>query len=142
MMTIAQEARTNVGSLIRAGLLAAVVAALGNVLVLLVSQSALGLDIVIPAQPGSTQLMTLSIPVVIGVSAVSALGATLLLALLQRFTARALRIFQIIGVLFLLVSFAPVVGVPADTGVLVVLGLMHIVAGAAIIGILSRAYSE
>lgn len=139
-MTIAQDARSTTGELIKAGLLAAVVAALGNILVLFVSQSIGGLSIEIPAQPGSTQLMPLSVPAVIGASAVPALGATLLLAILGRLTDRALRIFQIIGVLFLLVSFAPVLGVPAGTSVLIVLGLMHAFAGVAIIGILSRAY--
>lgn len=138
-MTSMQTSRSSANSMIRAGALAAIVAALGNVVVLLLSQNLLGMIVQVSAQPGSSQLIPLSLGAVIGASVIPAIGATLLLALLDRFVARPVRIFQIIGVLFLLVSFAPVLSVPVDAGMKVVLGVMHIVAGGAIIGILSRA---
>ena len=84
-------------------------------------------------------LEALPATMVIIASAVPAVGATILLAILGKFLAQPIRIFWIISVLFLAISFAGPFTLPATVALLTKIGLalMHVVAGAAIVGILT-----
>ena len=141
MSTVSQsqtgQKEINIRKLGRAALLAGLIAAVGNLVVYFIAQGALGLSLMVTA-PGSTEL-TAVLPVqIVLASIVPAFGAAVLLALLMRFVKRPVRIFQIIGVIFLLASFGGPLNLPVPTSTIVTLELMHVVAGATIIWILSR----
>jgi hypothetical protein len=118
-----------------AGLLAAVVAAVANLVVFMIERMVLGLVLPVPQGAGG-ELAPLPASMVVGVSVVAAIGATLLLAILRRFVRQPLRWFQIIAALTLLLSFGGPFWLPADVATKVGLGVMHVVAAATIVGIL------
>ncbi len=70
---------------------------------------------------------------IIGASIMPAIFAAILLWLLRRYTGNGTRIFQIIAVIFLLVSFASPFAAAASTGIALWLNVMHLIAGASII---------
>ena len=120
------------------GLAAAVASALGNVIVYGLG-ALLSVPWFVPAGPGSTELMPLPIFAVILFSAVPAIVATIIYAILGKFLARPILIFWIISIVFLLVSFFPVITLPENVFLSTRIGLsiMHVVAGGAIVGILT-----
>lgn len=117
------------------GLVGGIIAAVANVIVLLIANG-MGVPMDIPAQPGTTTLIPLSAVQVGIASIVPALGAAGLLALLGRFTQRPITIFLAISAVFLLLSFVPLLGTPIVGSTKVVLGLMHLVAAVPIVGAL------
>jgi hypothetical protein len=74
---------------------------------------------------------------VIMASLVPAIAAAIFLAILAKFTSRAGLIFIIVSVLFLLVSFGGPFSLPVDLGTQLALSVMHLVAGLAIVGLLT-----
>lgn len=122
----------------RAGLLAVVVAAVANATVFALEKSLLALPMLIVLPP-ATQPAPLPWSMVIGVSVVAAIVATLLFAILVRITERPRRWFQIIAVIVLLASFWGPFSQPVDLGTQMALAAMHIVAALAIIAILTHA---
>jgi hypothetical protein len=122
------------GRLWWAGLLAAVVAAIGNIIVLLIT----GALFTVPAS-----FPPFAIGPVTFFSVVGVVGATAVFALLGRFTRRPIRWFWIISGVVLLLSFIPnIITLVGNTlpgtslaGV-VSLMVMHVVAAAAAVGIL------
>jgi len=133
----ARTERVAIRRLPLAALIAAVVAAVGNLVVFLVS-SVLGVSFDIPLNGPGTPAEPLPAIMVIIASAVPAFAAAALLALLGRFTTRPFRIFMIIAVVFGLLSFGGPASLPVGLSTIIALGLMHIVAGVAIVGVLSR----
>ena len=83
--------------------------------------------------PGTTELQALPFFPVIFASLIPAFVAAGLLALLVRFTARPVLIFQVISAVFLVLSFASPLAMPTDGGTKFALNLMHAVAAAAIV---------
>lgn len=120
----------------QAALLAAAVAALGNLLLLVIA-GLFGISILTPVPPEGTTIAPLTAGPVIISSVVPALAAALLLGLLGRFTASPLRAFYVIAVLFLLISFAGPLGLPVDATSKLLLNLMHVIAAAVIVGVLA-----
>lgn len=117
-------------------LLAAVVAGAANAIVFLIEKNVLGLPMLISTPP-ATDLAPLSLLMVVEVSVIAALAASLLVILLALFTMRPVRWFQIISVIFLLISFAGPFSVPVDMATQIALSVMHIVAAVAIVWIIS-----
>ena len=118
------------GRVSRAGLLAAILSAAANALVLSVASAFFGSIAVPPGQP-----LTLG-PVVVA-SAVGAVGAAIALAVMSRLVRRPIRVFRIIAVVVLLLSFLPIVlqGVAGPSaGTLI---LMHVVSAAIVVGLLT-----
>lgn len=110
-----------------AGLVAAVI----NAAVFLIGTStgAIPFNLIIP---NAGQPLTI-VPVLIS-SFVSAIGAGLLLALLNRFTKRPLLIFNVIAIAFLLFSFVTPFSIPnAPTSMIILLELMHVVVAGAVL---------
>lgn len=64
-----------------------------------------------------------------------------LLALLERFTARARAAWTVVALVVLLASFAPVLTAQATTGTRVSLAVMHVAVAAALIPLLARTSS-
>jgi FtsH-binding integral membrane protein len=125
-----------IGTYLRAGALAAVVAAIGGIVMWVIITSVLNIALVIPMPPDNVPT-PLPVFMVIMASVVPAIGATILLAILNRFTARGLTIFQIIAIVFLLLSLIGPFMLPVDTSVKLALVALHIVVGVAITGVLT-----
>jgi hypothetical protein len=86
--------------------------------------------------PGMNQPIT--VVLVIMNSFIPAILAAVLLALLNRFTRRPVRLFRIIAAVLLLISFVNPFTIPgAPPTMILALALMHIVAAAIIVGVLT-----
>lgn len=126
----------NARKLVSLAPLAGLIAAVLNAILFLIGSStgAIPADLIIP---NAGQPLTI-VPVLVA-SFVPAIAAGLLLALLNRFTKRPLRIFTIIAVAFLTFSFISPFSIPgAPVGMIVTLELMHVVVAGAVLLIFSR----
>ena len=119
----------------RARALAVVAAALAALAVWLVTDPLLGFDLAGPTRPGSQELMSITPALVAGTSLVVALAGWALLALLERFTARARTIWTAIALLVALLSLAGPLSALASTSAAnaVALALMHLAVAAVLI---------
>jgi len=129
--------RISFSRLLWVGPAAGVVAAVANLIVFVVAQNLVGIMLLGPAGPGSMEMIPIPAIMVVIMSVIPAIGATILLAVLGKFLARPIRVFWIISVVFLLISFASPLGLPVNVAVKVTLNLMHVVAAVAIVGILT-----
>jgi hypothetical protein len=119
-----------------AALAAGAAAAVLNLLVFLIASGPLGIALNV-IMPGSPDPQALS-PIAIIMSGIfPALGAAVLLALLNRFIKRPFFVFQIIALVFVLLSLGGVLPMPVAIAIKVVLSLMHFIAAGAIVGVLS-----
>jgi glucan phosphoethanolaminetransferase (alkaline phosphatase superfamily) len=118
---------------------AALVAAMGASLVVFLICT-YGFDMTMAlVDPATGEREVMGIKAIVGSNAVSTLGATLLFALLVRYTRRPLRIFHIVAGAVLLLSMIPVVFAPVNTGATrIVMAILHVVAALAIVVILGR----
>ena len=122
----------------RARALAVIAAALAALGVWLVTDPLLGIDLTGPTAPGSEQLQPITPAKVAGGSLIAALAGWALLALLERFTARARTIWTAIALLVALLSLAGPLSILASTEASVLaLALMHVVVAAVLIPILA-----
>jgi len=127
--------RIALGRLWWASLLAGIAAIVANVVVYFIASAAGAIpqSVLIPGmnQPITVVLVILN-------SFVPAILAAVLLALLNRFTRRPVRIFRIIAAVLLVLSFANPLTLPgAPLAMILALDLMHIVAAAIIVGVLT-----
>lgn len=127
--------RIALGRLWWASLLAGIAAIVANVLIYFIASAAGAIpqSVLIPGmnQPITVVLVILN-------SFVPAILAAVLLALLNRFTRRPVRIFRIIAAVLLVLSFANPLTLPgAPLAMILALDLMHIVAAAIIVGVLT-----
>ena len=135
-ITRRQPVRVVTGHIWLAGLLAAALAAVADIVI-----RAIG--IAVGAVPADYALLQPARIVV--VSLLAALVATGLLAALARWVRRPVRTFRIVAVVFLVISFLGPLGAgaatssggPASGGTIATMLLMHIVAAAIIIGVLT-----
>ncbi len=134
-MTIATNLNQKVGSagtVFKAALIGGGLAAVINLVIYFIF-SALGASFVVAGAPNNPSAIA-----AIFASIIPALGAAVLLLILGKIAPNsAVKIFTGVAVVFLLFSFGGILGAQ-DTTTLIALGLMHIVAGAAIIGSLVR----
>lgn len=121
------------------GIAAASVAAIANAMVFLII-TVLGAEVMV-APPGSVQAIPLGVLPVILSSFVPGVAATVLLYVLGRLTPKPLKAFWAISALFLLFSFNGPISLPVGGMNKAILGLMHVVAAASIVGILTK-YSD
>ena len=128
------RARIPAGKLWRAGLLAAAAAAVANMIIWAIERMLLGLALPVPQGAGN-EIAPLPVVMVVVVSAVAAIAATLLLAILNRFVQRPIRIFQGIAAVALLLSVGGPLSLPVDIANKVGLSAMHVAAAAAIVGV-------
>lgn len=124
-------------SLVRAGLLAILVAVIAGVATFLIATQVFNVNVLMP---DGTQMPIFA---VIGASFMGGLGGTILLALLRRFTARPVSLFRNIAIVFLVLSLLPPLTMPGlDTGTRLSMIAMHITVGAAVIGVLTTQVKE
>lgn len=140
--TVDTESPTHVGvnRLVKYGLLAVIVASVVNALARMAAFAAFDI-------PAEFALFPLGWGPVIASSAIGAIGATVVYGLLSRFVKRPNRTFTIIAAATLLLSLAGPLsmylappGVPGfPSSVLVTLAVMHVIAAAAIVSVLTQA---
>src|SRR3712207_1180250 len=123
--------RVPAARLLRVCALAAALSAGGNALVLAISSSLFG-PVVIPPDEAMT------IGQVMGTSAAGAVGAAVVFAAVSRFTRRAIFVFRGIAAAGLLLSFIPIALVGATGSSAGTLALMHAVAAATNVALLTR----
>ena len=130
------QSRSSVGRLAAAGATAAVVATVADVVVYSIGRAS-GVSMVMPYQWGQPPAV-LPISILVSTVLVAAILATITFGLLVRFTLNGVRIFQIVSVPALLVSFAGPLSLGQTAGsTKATLMAMHIVAAAAIVTALS-----
>ena len=119
------------------GLLAAASAVIANLVIFAISSNLFGVNLMVAPQ-GSTELIPLPVGLVIAVTAVPAVVATILFALIGRFVPRPVLVFRLLSAVVLLLSFGASLGLPVDVvAVKVILSLMHVVAAVTIVGFLT-----
>lgn len=129
------EERVAWSRLVPVGLLTALVAAVANGVVYLVAAEAAGAmpqEIVVNGQGPIT------LPMVATTSMLGAIAATIVYALVGWFARRPVRVFRIVAAVVLSLSFVPPFTIPDAPAVMVAtLLLMHVVAAAVIVGLLT-----
>jgi uncharacterized protein DUF6069 len=128
--TITAE-RIPAGRLLRVGVLAAVFSTIANALVLAVASSLFG-PVVIPPDE------TVTFGQVVAASVAGAVGAAVVFAAVGRFTWRPIRLFWGIAAVGLLLSFIPIALAGATGSSAGTLALMHVLAAATNVGLLTR----
>ncbi len=120
------------------GIVAGVVSAVGNLIFFFITSVA-GISYMIPIENPDV-LEPLPATVVAIASFVPAIGATILFALLGRFLSQGVRIFTIISIVFLVLSFAMPFTLPAAVPMAtkIALNVMHVISGVAIVGVLLK----
>lgn len=129
--TDARQGRAPASRLLRAGVLAALLSASANALVLAISSSVFG-PVVIPPDE------TLTIGRVMVASAGGAVGAVVLFAVSRRYARRPVSVFQGVAAVGLLLSFIPIVLVGVTGSSAGALATMHTVAAAISVVMLTR----
>lgn len=119
--------------ILRAGAIGAVIGSIANLIIWVIARQT-GLTLSVPAMDpsmadASGMMQVPFIAVILATTITTFIGGGVL-ALLNRISATPYRLFQIIAAVFVVLSMAGVLGVPA-TGDKIALGLMHIVAGIA-----------
>jgi hypothetical protein len=133
--TAAPTERITLRRLWWASLLAGVAAAAVNLVVYFIASAAGAIPQTVLI-PGMNQPVTF-VPVILN-SFVPAILAGVLLALLNRFTRRPVRIFRIVAAVLLVLSFANPLTIPgAPLSMILALDFIHIVAAAVIVGVLT-----
>lgn len=129
--------RVPVNRLWRRGAIAAVAAPLANLLVFFLVPWLFNFALEIPVMGPGSPIGPLPPFMVVLSSFVPAVGATLLLAVLRRFTARPVILFRGIALGFLLLSFIAPLTLPVPLNVRLTLASMHVVAAAVITYVLT-----
>ncbi len=132
-----QYGNAGAGWLVTRGLAAGVLALAANLVVYLLAPALFKLSLAIPVMGPGTPVMVLPFAMVAFVTVFAAIGATILFAVLNRFTRRAVTIFRTIAVLFLLLSFAAPLSLPVPFGVRATLASMHVITAAAVVTLLT-----
>ena len=119
------------------GVTAGILAAAGNLLVMIVGKNLLDVPFMVPSPDGSDQSTQISLLDVVLSSILPALGATILFVILQQISAHPVRLFLAIAGLLFLFSFFLLL-VETDPSTRICLGLMHLIAAGITIGLLVR----
>jgi Family of unknown function (DUF6069) len=130
------QSQSSFVSLAAAGAIAAIIAAVADVVVYSIARAS-GVSMVMPYQWGQPPAV-LPISVIVSTVVVAAVLATIAFGLLVKFTLRGMRVFQIMSVAALLVSFAGPLSLAQTAGsTKATLVAMHIVAATGIVAALS-----
>lgn len=121
--------RPSFGNVLKAGVIGGIIAAGVNVILLLLA-GVFGIPLMVLAgPPPNQQTMALTAVPVILFTLLPAIIGALLFFVLTRITGKAAMIFTVIAVIVVLLSLLPIFGQPLNAGGMIVLTLMHVVAG-------------
>lgn len=135
--TTYQSGKNGVGRLIARGTAAGALALAANLLVYFLAPALFNFSLAIPVMGPGSPIMPLPVGMVVLAAVIPTIGATILLAVLNRFTTRAVTIFRIIAVAFLLLSFAAPFSLPVPVLVRATLASMHVITAAAVVILLT-----
>jgi hypothetical protein len=113
--------------------LGALVAVVVNLIIYYVGRGLFAIPFLV-LQPGSNTPAPLNPIMIVVTCVIPAIGAAIFFWLLKRFASSPLRIFQIVSIVLALLSMASPLTMPVALSTRLALALMHIVAGAAIVG--------
>jgi hypothetical protein len=133
----AESERVAFGRLLWVVPLAAISAAVANVLVYFVgvATGAISLSVLFPSASGESPL---TIGMVVATSVVGAVGATVVFALVGRFSRHPIRTFRIVAAVVLALSFIPPLTIPAvPISMVLTMELMHLMTAFIIVGLLT-----
>jgi hypothetical protein len=128
----------SVSTALKKGAVGGLLAIAGNLLVYVLARYAFAMELLMPPIPPASESAPLIAGAVIFASFIPGLVAGLAYWLLGKFTANPRRVFLIVAALILLGSMAAPLMLPVAVGTMIVLNLMHVVAGVAIVGALTR----
>jgi hypothetical protein len=134
-----QDGKAGASRLITRGLAAGVLALAANLLVYLLAPALLNFSLAIPVMGPGSPIAPLPFGMVVLITFAATLGATILLAVLRRISTRAVTIFRIIAVVFLLLSFSAPFSQPVPLLVRATLASMHVITATAIVSVLTAA---
>jgi hypothetical protein len=132
-----QMEKPSFASLLSRALVAGLVALAANLLVYLLAPALFDFSLAIPIMGPGSPIQHLPFTMVAIVTLVATFGATILLALLNRFTMRPVMIFHGIAVVFLLLSFSGPFSLPVPPFVRITLASMHVITAAAVVIVLT-----
>ncbi|MCI0708848.1 MAG: DUF6069 family protein [Chloroflexi bacterium] len=118
------------GRLLQAAAIAAFAASLVNVLVYFVVPALFDFSLEIPLMGPDSEIEHLPVYMVIFATVAGSIGAVLVFAVFNRFTARPVKIFRVIALGFLLLSFGPPLSLPVATSIQLTLASMHVITAA------------
>jgi hypothetical protein len=113
---------------------AAVTAVVGAAIVFIIAENMLGLSLTLPVPPRYQALSPLDVADIAWATVPPALGAALLLVILDHRLSRPVHVFRVIAAFGLLVSFGGPRSLPVGTSTKIVLGRPHVVAAGGIVG--------
>lgn len=142
-MSVSSSARSrfSLRHLLGAALVAALVAAVSNLLVFGIG-TALGVNFVFPMGPAGSPAQPLTGGMVIAASVIPAFAAAVLLIALSYVTTHPVGVFQIVALGLGLLSLGGPASLPVALATKLALSTMHVVAAVAIVGVLRRAARE
>jgi Family of unknown function (DUF6069) len=126
------------GPVWRAGLLAVLAATVVNAVAWVLLQQVLDAGLQIPAQPGGTELSSLPIGAVVGVTALTSLVGAVVLWLLTRRGPSGVRLWVILAVAFGVLSSLPAFGLDVSTARQLGLVLFHLLATVTVIAVVRQ----
>ena len=126
------------GPVWRAGLLAALAAVVANAVVWVLLQQVLDVGLQVPTQPGGTELSSLPLGLVVGVTAFAGLVGAAVLWLLTRRGPSGVRLWAILAVAFGVLSALPALGLDVSTGRQLGLMLFHLLATVVVIAVVRQ----
>ena len=126
------------GPVWQAGLFAALAAVVVNGLAWFLLQQVLDVGLQIPDQPGSTELSSLPLGPVIGVTAFAGLLGTVVLWLLTRRGPSGVRLWAILAVAFGALSALPAFGLDTSIGRRLGLVLFHLLATVTVLAVVRQ----
>lgn len=138
-MTSAQTSTRRGGSVLVAGIVATLAAILGNVAVFYLAALIQGGPLLGPDPTGAAALAPVPLPVPVVLTAIGIIGATIVFALIKRFSRQPARLFLIVALVVLLLSYLPLltpIGLPPAT--IAAFAVMHVVPAAIAVPILIR----
>lgn len=126
--TTGDDAAETAMTLIRAGLLTAVAAAVAASVVALLL-GAVGIDLQVPVEPGGSELQPLPLVPVVVAAALPVLVGTIVYALLRRGIDRPARVWPVVVAVVTLLSLVPVARLGGGTANQLGLGVLHLLVG-------------
>lgn len=129
---LAKQKPISANRLVSAAVVAAVAATFANLLVYFLVPALFDIVLEVPLGGPGSALQQLPAAMVVMASVAPAIVGALLLAALNRYTARPIGIFNMVALAVLLISLGPLFTLPVAAGVAVTLTVMHVLTAALI----------
>lgn len=135
------ENKAKISVLLIRGLIGGAIGAIANLVVFVIGKAA-GISFEIAGMNNGADPVQLNFAAILISSLVPAIAAILILIGLNSYSKNPFRVFLLVGVGALLVSFFPVFSIEVPQITKIFLGIMHIIAALSIIGFLKTAFKK